>query len=194
MDSRDLDSALRAEADALLEQHGLIGIFGDYGELYIGGSYALELMTWRDLDLYIRARELPVERFLELGARVGARLSPRRMSFKNHRDFPATEPTAGLYWGIRLGDVSAGAWKIDLWALDDATWTAQVEKTANFKAQLSDDQRATILTLKCEIWRHPEYRKTITSQDLYDSVTARGVRTVEEFWRLMAREADSLPD
>jgi hypothetical protein len=33
------------------------------------------------------------------------------------------------------------------------------------------------------VCRRPEYRKTITSQQIYDAVLNSGVRTTEDFWK-----------
>lgn len=177
-----VDSELRAEADSLIHRNGVGAILREYGDVYVGGSYALHLMTWRDLDIYLKAPDLPVERFLDLGHRIGALLMPWKMSFTNHREFPSTEGIPGLYWGIRLGDVKAGAWKIDLWALQPETWQQQIEKVQRLGSQLTGEQRSTILKLKAELWNHPEYRKTISSQDVYDAVRIGGARDLSELW------------
>lgn len=47
---------------------------------------------------------------------------------------------------------------------------------------LTQEQRSTILKLKSELWDHPEYRKTISSQDVYEAVRIGGVRALSEFW------------
>jgi hypothetical protein len=176
------DEALHGEADALLERFDLLPLLTDFGELWIGGSYATRLMTWRDLDLYLRAPSLPVSRFLDLGRRLGERLTPRKLNFTNHRDFPATEPLSGLYWGLHLGDSRAGAWKLDVWALEDDAWTAQRRQAEQFASSLDEAKRQTILELKTALWNHPRYRKDVTSDDVYRAVTAGHVATLKDFW------------
>jgi hypothetical protein len=50
---RDLlstDRLLRTEAEALLESRGLRTLL-EYAPIHAVGSYALELMVWRDLDV-----------------------------------------------------------------------------------------------------------------------------------------------
>ena len=179
------DLSLRAEADKLLARGGLRSILAEYGEVHVGGSYALGLMTWRDLDLHLRAPGLPVERFLDLGRRIGSVLSPWKMRFTNHREFPTTEVVSGLYWGIHLGDVGAGAWKIDLWAFEADVWQQQVDRTRALGLSIQPEERIAILRLKSDLWRHPAYRKTISSQDVYDSVLAGGARDLAGFWRFV---------
>jgi hypothetical protein len=111
------DRSLRAEAESLLERHGLLDVLRVYGEPRISGSYAMKLMTWRDLDVYLAMPEVDVSRFLELGQRMAANLKPRKASYTDHVHFPATEGVVGLYWGIHTGMLPDGAWKIDLWGV-----------------------------------------------------------------------------
>lgn len=43
---------IRTEADDILRS-GLLSILGGHGEVHRVGSYGLELVTWRDLDIEI---------------------------------------------------------------------------------------------------------------------------------------------
>jgi hypothetical protein len=76
----DCDKELRAEADRWLAT-GLRGILSDYGEVNIVGSYALRLMSWRDLDIHLVRAELDRKSFFELGARIADLLTPHRMHY-----------------------------------------------------------------------------------------------------------------
>jgi hypothetical protein len=156
------DFTLRAEADTLLYTQGLHPLVSEYGTVHVSGSYALQLMTWRDLDLYLEAPHLTLEQFFELGSRVASQFAAWKMFFTNHRQQPSAEGLQGLYWGIRLGAVTAGAWKIDLWALDTPICRERLAHTQQIAARLTPDSRATILALKTQLWNHPAYRKTIT--------------------------------
>ncbi len=86
-----------------------------YGPTEVIGSYALYLMTWCDIDIYI---QLPDERdvatFFRIGDAIANRFEAIMMSYSNmfirtDQDFPS-----GLYRGIRL--LHRGqTWKVDLW-------------------------------------------------------------------------------
>src|SRR5205807_4905302 len=133
------DCDLRREADTLLYTEGLHPLASEYGKLNISGSYALHLMTWRDLDLNLEAPHLTVEQFFVLGSRIASRLAAWKMFFTNHRQPPSSEYPRGLYWGIRLGEVTAGAWKIDLWALDTPAFQEQLAHTQRIAARLTPE-------------------------------------------------------
>ena len=170
------DEALRREADALLAR--ILPILRDFGTPHVSGSYSLQLMTWRDLDIYLEMTPPDAVAFLELGRRLGETLHPRKMSFTDHLNFPATEPVTGLYWGIR-----SDGWKIDVWGVAPEVCSERLGCCESLRARLTPETRLAILTIKNEICRLPEYRKTITSQDIYEAVLDRGARSVADFRR-----------
>src|ERR1051325_12227183 len=65
------ERSLRAEADALLRRYGVLGTLRRFGTPHIIGSYAMRLMTWRDLDIYLEMPSCETTSFLELGCEVG---------------------------------------------------------------------------------------------------------------------------
>ena len=94
-------------------------ILGKCGTPVLTGSYVLELMTWRDLDIYLESNDMTEVRFFELGRDIALCLKPRRMQYRN--EFVGKTPSlpTGYYWGIDTSSLkSPDAWKIDIWALD----------------------------------------------------------------------------
>ena len=175
------DGRLRAEADALLRRSRVMDILRRFGTPHISGSYAMCLMTWRDLDIYLEMRPCDTRAFLELGRALGEALTPRKLSFTDHLHFPATEGLPGLYWGIRTADLAASGWKIDLWGVEPPTCAERLSRCESLAARVDRATRYRILRIKHAVCRLPEYRQTITSQQVYDAVLEMGVTTVEEF-------------
>src|SRR5207253_4726911 len=139
------DAALRAEADRLLSGTGLKDLLSRAGVVHVGGSYALRLMTWRDLDVYLEAPGITVPQFFALGSRVAELLDPWKMFFTNNRGRLDAKYPPALYWGIRLGDIRKGAWKIDLWAMDSAACHSALENCDRVAARLTPESRQMIL-------------------------------------------------
>ena len=77
-DGRDI----RAEADEILRA-GLRSLLNRHGEVHVVGSYVLELMTWRDLDIHVVQEDLDVGRFFDFGAGIARLLKPHRMHFRD---------------------------------------------------------------------------------------------------------------
>lgn len=173
--------ALRGEADELLARTGLLALLLEYGRPHVSGSYGLGLMTWRDIDIYLELDQPDLASFLELGCRIGQALRPRKLSFTDHLHFASTEVLAGLYWGIQTKELSQGGWKIDLWGVTPEVCAERLEHCRALERGLTPEVRAAILAIKGDVCRHPAYRDTITSQDVYDAVLA-GARTTQDFW------------
>lgn len=75
-------SDIRTEADDILRS-GLLTILRRHGEVHVLGSYALGLMTWRDLDLHVVREDLDVTAFFDLGGEIATLLTPQRMHFRD---------------------------------------------------------------------------------------------------------------
>jgi hypothetical protein len=177
-----VDAALHAEADGLLARTGLKDLLSRAGTVHVSGSYALRLMTWRDLDIYLEAPGMTVSEFFALGSRIAELLDPWKMFFTNNRGRLDAKYPPALYWGIRLGDIRKGAWKIDLWAMDSDACRLALENCEQVAARLTPRSRQAILALKAELWNHPAYRDTITSKTIYDAVLDGGVTDLDGFW------------
>ena len=188
-----LEAALRAQADDLLVRTGLKDLLSRSGTVHVSGSYALRLMTWRDLDIYLEAPRMTVSEFFALGSRITALLDPWKMFFTNNRGRLDGNYPPALYWGIRLGDIRKGAWKIDLWAMDSAACRIALENCDQVAARLTPESRLVILALKAQLWHHPAYRDTITSKTIYDAVLDGGVTDLDTFWAFVRSRDSAAP-
>lgn len=191
MSDETMAAELRRAADELIARTGLMPLLGEYGHPHVSGSYSLGLMTWRDLDIYLELDPPDLQRFLELGCRLGQALEPRKLSFTDHLNFTSTEVLSGLYWGIQTKELSKGGWKIDLWGVTPDVCAERLAHCRALERQLTPELRSAILTIKGDVCRHPAYRDTITSQDVYDAALA-GARTTQDFWTYVGRCAPSL--
>ncbi|XVQ15039.1 hypothetical protein ACQP1W_21660 [Spirillospora sp. CA-255316] len=172
---------VRIEAEELLHERGLLALAGEVGETFVGGSYHSDLMTWRDLDIYIRAPELSVAAYFAFAGRVARLVDARKASFRDNRSGADPDLPAGLYFGVKQGDPRHGAWKLDLWALDGDSFDRTRARARAFAARLTAETRAAILRVKGAYWADPRYRDTITSTMIYDAVLRAGVKTPEQF-------------
>jgi hypothetical protein len=173
---------LKTEAELLIRRSKLPESLIGYSGWFVGGSYSYDLMCWRDLDIYVLDPHHDLKRCFEIGYQVTQRLAAKKARFTNN---VGDEPN-GLYWGIKLGDERQGAWKLDLWFLDDKGYEQHAQYSADMRATLTDETRIAILEIKEEYWRRREYRDTITSDVIYRAVLDGGVRTVADFERCLS--------
>ena len=181
MVARDLNDQLRAEADEILRS-GLFSILHRHGEVHLLGSYALGLMTWRDLDIHVIREDLDVRLFFDLGGEIADLLKPHRVHFRDESSVATPSLPRGYYWGIYLGDERSGAWKIDIWQTNRQAFERVHAFAEDLSARLNPENRAAILEIKAACWQHPQYRRGFTSADVYAAVLDRGVCDVPGFW------------
>jgi hypothetical protein len=177
-----LDDQIRREADRLMNS-GLLTLLARHGDVHVVGSYALKLMTWRDLDIHLVQENLDAKAFFSLGGEIAALLQPHRMHFRDESNEATPGLPRGLYWGIYLGDERAGAWKIDVWQTNRQEFDSVCRFGDVIASRLDDENRAAILAIKTACWQHPQYRRGFTSADVYSAVLDRGVRRVDAFWK-----------
>jgi hypothetical protein len=185
-------SALRAEAAALLDELDRSGVFTDLGPLEVTGSYISNLMCWRDLDvmLLVGADYSPqdvlqlISRIMELPGVVGF----------DYRDERAERSSTGLVKEERyhvpiLLDRGAG-----LWCLDLSLWLHDLHENVTawhreLRSKITDEQRTAVLRIKDVWFRLPNYPDQIGGFEIYTAVIDDSVRTPEEFRRwLVDRE------
>lgn len=179
---RQQAAMLHAEADALLHQDGLLDVVRSFGLAHVAGSYGLDLMTWRDLDLRV---QLPLDHdtntFFQLGAQLAQQFVIHKATFSNQfirADVPFDH---GLYWGIRL-EYQQQLWKIDLWGYGPQHYQAHVEQDVQLQAVLATADHVAILRIKDVLCQDERYRYDVTSMHIYQAVTTAGITTVDEFW------------
>lgn len=176
---------LKAEADALVRRCRLPELLAGYPAWFIGGSYSYDLMCWRDLDIYLLDAERDLRRCFEVGYELAARLNAWKCRFTNN---VGGEPN-GFYWGIKLGDVRRGAWKLDVWFLDRAGYESHAAYCSRMRERPTDEQRRLILSIKEAYWQRPAYRDTVTSDLIYRAVLDDGVSSLAEFERRVGERA-----
>jgi hypothetical protein len=183
MNSIDAANILRAEGTAILEDRGLRALLESFGRVVVHGSYALDLMAWRDLDIYLCPRDsgLDVSTFFSLGSQVAQLLRPHRMHFRDETRVQTEGLPKGLYWGLHLpGDVEPG-WKIDLWAIDEEELRRLTAYQVWVAERLTPASRAAILAIKSVVCRHSEYRRRFGAKHIYDAVLGCDVTTLDGF-------------
>ena len=106
-----LNELIKKEADEILFQKGLLAILNSFGNAHVSGSYSLDLMTWRDLYIYLETKNIIETDFFLLGGKIASTFNPVKMSYRNERIGKTQGLPNGLYWGTYLGNERAGAWK-----------------------------------------------------------------------------------
>jgi hypothetical protein len=172
---------IKKEADSLLYQQGLYSLLNDFGKVHVSGSYYLDLMVWRDLDIYLEVEAPSIESFFVLGSKLCQRLQPTKMHFRNELLAKTAGLPNGLYWGTYLGNEKQSSWKIDLWAVDPTECNRLLGYCEKIKERLSPECSTTIMKIKSQCWNDPGYRRNFTSTDIYTAVIDNGIKDMNGF-------------
>ncbi len=183
---------LRKEATKLLHKEGLLSILSSYGSTRVIGSYTLDTMTWRDIDIsMILPDEQDVELFFEIGNRIATKFQITKMSYSNHfiRNFPGFDH--GLYWGIILR-YNEHDWKIDLWGYGESAYKAHMADFDVLHNQIQHADRTSLLRIKYAISQRPDYRGDVyNSMNVYKAVLTEKIKSVEEFYAWIERNSNA---
>lgn len=172
---------LRNEAYSLLYEKGLLDIVQKTGPACDIGSFTLDLMTWRDLDISVQLPdENDIPGFYGIGHRIVERFKVARMTFNNPVLLPNFPYDRGLYLGLHLLYRNQN-WKVDLWGYGKDDYQANLHKFGRLSNDLRGSDRLSILRIKNEVCRRPEYIHEVTSMDIYEAVAKHNINTIEEF-------------
>jgi len=177
----NLNAQLKKEADEILYKQGLMDLLYPFGTPHIQGSYSLDLMTWRDLDIYLQTDTVSEIDFFLLGQKVCSAFAPVKMSFRNELIAKTKGLPCGLYWGIYLGNERAGAWKIDIWAVSSSELQKLAQYNIDIKQKLTPAMAQSIMDIKSQCWQDLEYRRSYSSSDIYAAVLENNVVDVQGF-------------
>lgn len=173
-----LASELQDEAEALLQESGLLDRLSGFGEVVVTGGYCYRLMTNADLDLYVINPGFTREHMKSLLCELIDQAFWRGFVFEDwvrfrHEGFPS-----GLYLGLKR-DYRGRFWKVDIWGLHQQP--ASAVELAKAMAELTEEQRKAILLIKR--WRDGHARG-VRSTDIYEAVRLGRAWDVESFQRV----------
>jgi hypothetical protein len=173
----DYSQAIKKEADELLRKHSIVEIIKNFGQVKFTGSYELNLMYKKDIDISLINDNLSVQDFTQLGKELIDVLNTPSAYYRNTRITPVEKrPENSLYWGIQTGD-----WFIDIWAMNSEVYLRAEKYIKEIKSQLTEKNRLIILQLKSKFIKNKTYGINFTSRELYDAVLNHEVKNSEQF-------------
>jgi hypothetical protein len=186
VDLLNYSKEIRNEADDILHKAGLLALLQKYGNVKFTGSYELDLMIKKDIDITIITQKLSLQNFYQMGGEISALLLPHSMFFRNTKVKRINKrPNNGYYWGVQFAD-----WKLDIWALDENVYGGSVRYLDSLLEKITDENKLIILNLKYHFMEDKAYGIKFNSKDIYDAVLNCGVKTGEEFIDYLIKKGD----
>lgn len=184
----ELNSIIKTEADGILHENGFMQVLNIFGKPFVSGSYFLNLMTWRDLDIYLGNDDMNEESFFQLGKNISLCIKPSKMHYRNEFIGCTEHLPRGFYWGCYT-IFNSNAWKVDVWAISSDEFAKRQLEIYELKSKINAVQRMAIMRLKKSLYNHPLYRKKFFSVDIYNAVVEDNVDSENNFnnWLLVNR-------
>jgi hypothetical protein len=179
MSDEQLATQLKEESERLLSFLELEEGVSPFGALKRVGSAALDLMTWRDLDLQVKMeRGSSVELFNQLFCQYNGVRSVRRLYAIRFEGDYRPGMSRGHYFGMVV-DFEGADWKIDLWVLSPEEQRDSDGWMARATGALDAQARRLILRLKQQAMVDGRVPKGVSRQ-ICEWVLLEGLRDEAE--------------
>ena len=109
---------LKSNADKLLYDFGLLNELKNYGTPYIVGSYAMDLMVWNDLDIYVSNEFMSTKKLYKLTSFILNTFHPGWYEAKKD----IVDGKSAWFHGFET-EVLSELWNIDIWFFDNEAIT-----------------------------------------------------------------------
>ena len=167
---------LKREADKLLEEIRLEELCHDIGKVTPTGSYYLDLMMYPDIDLYLPPAK-PSQLFA-IAAHLVENHPVVRVNFLNGGPGPL-QNAFYIKPVIAVGNWER-AWKIDIWAVEQAYINEKSAELRNYKERLTPELRELILNYKFSVLNEEGRTPMFSGIYIYQAVMDHGMRKFEE--------------
>jgi len=178
---------IRGNTNQVIKHLQIAEILEKYGKLYYTGSYALDLMTWNDLDMQLVPNP---------GMDSKQAFSEIFNHFFNHEsfikgkvinfqgDYKPVMPR-GLYLGLNFNiEDLGGDWKLDLWVLNDEDFKKNRLFIEKIQSIMTPEIRQLILELKHQMMEGNNRVPQLGSYQLYQALL-EGHTTKNEIARFL---------
>ena len=168
---------LKHEADSIMDLLKLNEILDRYGEWNLTGSYALNVMVYPDLDIYLNLVGLP--RLFEIGTQIATCEFVSQLVCEPSSD-PVNLP-GGLYLKARIKYGDWGRpWKIDLWSLPNDVMLNKNAQMSHFLQKITLELRQQIIEYKLSIMTAEKRTPMYSGYYIYKAFIDEGMTDFDE--------------
>jgi hypothetical protein len=182
---------MKEQADAMLGEYGILEALGEFGEVYIHGSYEMDLMVWPEIDIYVLIPGFQSRQVYSIMQKLHDRVPPQEVMIINQVDHERRYGPGGCVivdYHILHRNTE---WKLDLAVADKDAFNWVRNYNATLREKMSPTQHAIIKTIKQEAVNSPLYRRAnwrfihrpgfFYSGDIYHAVLEHGIADYDSF-------------
>jgi hypothetical protein len=194
-DFQEVAASIRTNATKLLESRKIDSTIREIGELFYTGSYALDLMTWNDIDMQVVVKDgvAPLQALSSIFNSIANEpgfIEAQIIHF--HGDYKPKMPR-GVYLGIKIDCPDLGGlWKLDIWSLAKPDFESNRTLIETLQSKLDPLNRALILELKHEMMAGSERVPQMGSHFLYQAILLDGIRDKNALYAYFSTQGVSI--
>ena len=166
-------------ANKLLYDFGLLDELNIYGTPYIVGSYAIDLMAWNDLDIYVSNESMSTEKLYELTSFILNAFHP--VWYEANKD--VIDGKTVWFHGFET-EILGELCNVDIWFFDSDIITKASDFSKNIKQKLLVDPelKGVVINIKQSLIANEQYGfDKFSSIDVYTAVFEDNVRSYKGF-------------
>lgn len=165
--------AIQLQARSFIQKKNFESFLQNYGTVFYTGSYALNLMTWRDIDLQIKIdnSSKPIETIKLLLHSFLADQDTINAKYINFTNYKKSYMPEGYYLGLKMWDKYINEnWKIDIWILAEHDFQKNRDFIDLIKQNLTDDKKRQILDIKFKLKGDNDNPPSLSSYYVYQAI------------------------
>ena len=173
--------AIQEKAQDFIENNDILNILQKFGSVTIVGSFAMQIMTWNDLDFYIDLADFNEEAYYNLTAELIQKLKPIRY------DGIFNEKNSTYFIGIET-IFEGERWNIDIWWKTRKEIANYIQFCDNLIHQMKKKPhlRDAVFAIKQgliakKLYGFDKGRHHYHSNEIYDAVFNRGTLSYDDF-------------
>ncbi len=176
---------LKLEAQAFLKHYNIAALLGEYFNVHYTGSFAYDLMCWRDIDIILELKESN-QSIKDLFGKVFTKLIIKdgiaNVDYKDGSNFEIRKGLPkGHYLGFDVYDYSVGdKWKVDAWLLDKQYFQKSKKLDHDITLKLNPQNREKIIKLKFRYMNNSSRVPSLASYYIYNAVLFKNFINDEE--------------
>jgi hypothetical protein len=184
---------LSIEAQDFLERKKIEEILSLHGKTHYTGSYALDMMCWKDIDIMLEVSNIEdskihfhniIGELLKLPGIMDIHFIDG-MNFKIRPGLPK-----GYYLGLDMFDERiVEKWKVDVWILDAEDFEKSHKFMSEAKQKLTPELKELIIYLKFQLMGQNKRVPSLMSFHLYNAVLFEGLRNENEILEFINNKA-----
>ncbi len=192
---QEIATSIRNNARQVLETKKIDSAVRGIGELFYTGSYALDLMTWNDIDMQVVVKS-GIDAIEALGKLFNHIINDPdfiEAQMIHFRDDYKPKMPRGVYLGIKMDCPDLGGlWKLDIWSLAKPDFEKNRVLIETLKSKLDPENKALILKLKHEIMAGSTRVPQMASHFLYQAILLDGIKDKKALYKYLAAQGISI--